>query len=276
MTASNVMNSRRFIRSPRRQERVAATALGSSAFQAGGALLKCNGMKKVAILQSNYIPWKGYFDMIAAVDEFILFDDAQYTRLDWRNRNKIKTPYGLKWLSVPIVRNFGQSIREARIDGTQWIEAHWNIFSDNYRKAPFYRENRDLFEPIYQRGHTHLSLLNRDLIEAVCTYLGIATKISDTADYRLIDGRTARLVDICMQAGATEYVSGPAAKYYIDESLFAESGIALTWFSYGGYPQYPQLHGDFQHGVTILDLLFNTGPEAPAFMRCVRKENTSA
>ena len=229
-------------------------------------------MKKVAILQSNYIPWKGYFDMIAAVDEFILYDDMQYTRRDWRNRNQIKTPQGVQWITVPVrvKGKYEQTIRETGLDGTAWGEAHWKTIAQNYRRAPHFEEVAAIFEPLYlQQQHTHLSALNRKFIEAVCAYLGITTRISNSWDYRLIEGKTARLADLCAQAGGTEYVSGPSAKDYIEERAFAERGIKLTWFDYGGYPAYPQLWGEFTHGVTILDLLFNCGKDAPRFMKYV-------
>lgn len=230
-------------------------------------------MKKVAILQSNYIPWKGYFDMIAAVDEFILYDDMQYTRRDWRNRNQIKTPQGVQWITVPVKvkGKYDQTIRETEIDGIDWAGSHWKSIAQNYRKAPHFEEIAAIFEPLYhQRQYTHLSVLNRELIEAVCAYLGITTKISNSWDYPLIEGKTERLADLCAQAGGTEYISGPAAKDYIEENFFTERGIKLSWFGYNGYSEYPQLWGDFTHGVTILDLLFNCGKDAPHYMKHVR------
>jgi WbqC-like protein family len=230
-------------------------------------------MKKVAILQSNYIPWKGYFDMIAAVDEFILYDDMQYTRRDWRNRNQIKTPQGVQWLTVPVKvkGKYHQTIRETEIDGTEWAEMHWKALFQNYRRAPHFEEIAAIFEPLYlQRQYTHLSVLNRTLIEAVCAYLGITTIISNSWDYNLIEGKTERLADLCVQAGGAEYISGPSAQGYIDESVFAERNIKLGWFNYDGYPEYPQLWGEFVHGVTILDLLFNCGRELSCYMRYVQ------
>ena len=229
-------------------------------------------MKKVAIIQSNYIPWKGYFDMIASVDEFILFDDMQYTRRDWRNRNQIKTPQGVQWLTVPVKvkGKYHQSIRETEIDGMDWAQAHWKALTQNYRRAPHFAEVSAWLEPYYLgSGYTHLSLLNRALIEAVCGYLGITTRISNSWEYELQPGKTERLVSLCEQAGGTEYISGPAARDYIQPELFAERGIALGWFDYSGYPEYPQLWGEFTHGVTILDLLFNCGKDAPRFMKHV-------
>lgn len=229
-------------------------------------------MKKVAIVQSNYIPWKGYFDMIAAVDEFILYDDMQYTRRDWRNRNRIKTPQGLQWLTVPVQvkGKYHQKIRETEIDGAAWAEAHWKSLLQNYRRAPCFAEIAAWLEPIYcQRSFTQLSQLNRCLIEAVCAYLGIKTKISNSWDYKLIEGKSERLADLCLQAGGGQYISGPAAKGYADEKIFVDNKIELVWFDYAGYPEYSQLWGDFAHGVSILDLLFNCGPDAPRYMRYV-------
>ena len=231
-------------------------------------------MKRVAILQSNYIPWKGYFDLIAAVDEFILYDDMQFTRRDWRNRNQIKTPQGLTWLTVPVKvkGKYHQTIRETEIDGREWASSHWKSLVLNYRKAPFFDEVASLLEPIYlSRNCDFLSPLNRELLEGICRYLGITTPITNSWDYRLIEGKSERLADLCAQAGGTEYVSGPAAKDYVDESVFRDRGLGLTWFDYQGYPEYPQLWGEFVHTVSIVDLLFNCGKESPTFMRFVRK-----
>lgn len=230
-------------------------------------------MKKVAIVQSNYIPWKGYFDLIAAVDEFILYDDMQFTRRDWRNRNQIKTPQGVQWLTVPVkVRGrFHQKIRETEIDGDEWAKTHWKAIAQNYARARYFHQIAPLFESLYlSEPWKLLSDLNRRFLVVVCSFLGIRTVISNSWDYQLSDGKTARLVDLCAQAGATEYISGPAAKGYLEEELFANAGIQMRWFDYEGYPTYPQLWGEFIHGVSIVDLLFNCGPEAVHYMRHVR------
>jgi len=229
-------------------------------------------MKKIAIIQSNYIPWKGYFDMIAFVDEFILYDDMQYTRRDWRNRNQIKAPDGLHWLTVPVrvKGKYHQMIRDTEIDGGTWMKKHWQSLCQNYRRASHFDEIAAFVEPLYmQQEYTHLSMLNQTFIKAICTYLGIKTTISASSDYELIDGKSERLADLCVQAGGDEYISGLAAKDYVQEDIFHERGLKLTWFDYSGYPQYPQLWGDFTHCVTILDLLFNCGREAGQYMRYV-------
>lgn len=231
-------------------------------------------LKKIAILQSNYIPWKGYFDMIAAVDEFILYDDMQYTRRDWRNRNLIKTQQGVQWLTVPVQvkGKYYQKIKDTLIDGSGWAQTHWKTIMQNYRHAPHFDEIAAWIEPLYlTEDYTHLSTFNRRVIEAICKYLGIKTKISNSWDYTLLEGKTERLVDLCMQTGGTEYISGPAAKDYVEETVFVNHGIKVTWFEYSGYLQYPQLWGEFNHGVTILDLLFNCGKDSPRYMRFVHQ-----
>lgn len=226
-------------------------------------------MKKVAILQSNYIPWKGYFDMIAAVDEFILYDDVQFTKNDWRNRNKIKTPLGVQWLTVPVGNDIKRRIRDVTLDA-KWQIKHWKSLESNYGRAPHFDEIAAWVEPLYAtQSYAYLSQLNRQFIEAVCNYLGIKTAITNSWDYALRDGKTERVADLCAQAGGTEYVSGPSAMDYIEASIFSEMGIKLTWFDYSGYPKYPQLWGEFTHEVTVLDLLFNCGKDAPRYMRNV-------
>jgi len=227
-------------------------------------------MKRVAILQSNYIPWKGYFDLIASVDEFVIFDDMQYTRRDWRNRNQIKTPGGVQWLSVPVMTkgNYHVPIREIMLDASDWAPKHWRTLTQNYRRAPHFDAIAEWLEPLYtDLSETHLSPMNRRFLEAVCGYLKIQTPLTNSWDYASADDKSKRLASICAQAGGTEYVSGPAARDYLDEQVFADAGISVSWFDYAGYPEYPQLWGEFTHNVTILDLLFNAGPEAATYMR---------
>lgn len=227
-------------------------------------------MKKVAIVQSNYIPWKGYFDLVNSVDEFILYDDVQFTRRDWRNRNLIKTPRGLEWMTVPVnvKGRYLQKICETRISKPDWGERHWSSLIQNYSKAPFFELYRPIFEPLFRRREPLLSAVNFGFIKAICGILGVATRISWSMDYRpLKEGKTERLVDLCRRAEGTHYVSGPAARDYIEPALFDASGIGLSFFDYAGYSEYPQRFGKFEHGVTVLDLLFNAGPDAPRFMK---------
>lgn len=226
-------------------------------------------MKRVAIVQSNYIPWKGYFDMIASVDEFILFDDMQFTRRDWRNRNLIKTPQGTQWLTVPVEvkGKFTQAIRDTRIVDGDWAAHHWKSLCLNYRRSVHFDTAFAFLEPLYSSQHETLTALNRFFLQSICDFLGIEARITNSWDYVPADGKSERLASLCAQAGADVYVSGPAARGYLNEDVFADKGISVEWFDYSGYPQYRQLWGEFTHGVTILDLIFNTGLEATRYMK---------
>ncbi len=231
-------------------------------------------MKKVAILQSNYIPWKGYFDMINMVDEFILFDDMQYTRRDWRNRNKIKTAKGPTWISIPVEvkGKYFQKICETQISDTKWGIDHWEKIRHNYARAPYFKDYKDRFEYLFLENKEELlSQINYQFITTINEILGIDTKISWSMDYGVIEGKTERLVGLCEKAGASEYLSGPAAKDYIVKELFDEKNIKLSWMEYSGYPEYHQLFPPFEHGVTILDLIFNTGKDAISYMKSFGK-----
>lgn len=227
-------------------------------------------MKKVAILQSNYIPWKGYFDLINSVDEFIIYDVMQYTKRDWRNKNYIKSSQGLLRLSIPILTSgkYYQSIYETKTVDRHWARSHWNSLLMNYSKAPFFEEVKNLLEPIYLGNiPDNLSIINYKLISVVCDYLEIKTKLSSSRDYDIVEGRTERLVSLCEQADASVYLSGAAAKDYMEEDLFSEKQISVEWMSYKGYEEYPQLWGDFVHEVSILDLLFNCGKQSKQFIK---------
>lgn len=226
--------------------------------------------RRVAILQSNYIPWKGYFDLIGAVDTFVLYDDVQYTKNDWRNRNRIKTPQGPAWLTVPVGQDIHRRIRDVVLPDPRWQARHWKTLAANYRRAPCFDEVAETFAPHWLGSrHTSLSELNRTLISAVARYLDIPTRIEDSSDHPrdALGGPTARLVAICREMGAATYVSGPAARNYLDVSAFTAAGINVEWFAYPSYVQYPQLWGAFEHHVTILDLLFNCGSRAPRYMK---------
>jgi hypothetical protein len=228
--------------------------------------------KRVAIVQSNYIPWKGYFDLIAAVDELILFDDMQYTRRDWRNRNLIKTPRGLKWLTIPVEvkGKFHQKICDVRVSDGNWGRRHWDVLRQNYHKTPFFGALQEPLAGLYLGGAmpASLSQINHRFITFVCDLLGIKTTIKWSMDYwPVADGKTERLVALCQQAGATGYLSGPSALEYIDAKQFEDAGVGLEFADYSGYPEYPQSYGSFEHGVSVLDLLFNTGPEAKKHMK---------
>jgi hypothetical protein len=224
---------------------------------------------RAAILQSAYIPWKGYFDLIASVDVFVLYDDVQYTKNDWRNRNRIKTPNGLEWLTVPVGQDIGRRIRDVLLNDPRWQAKHWKTLVANHARAAAFDAVAPLLAPLWlDTRHETLSGLNRALLEAVCGLLGIKTRLvwSWELDTEPSDDRSARLAALCRSLGADTYVSGPAARAYLDTGLLERDGIRTEWFEYGPYPAYPQLWGPFAHEVSILDLLFNCGEDAPRFL----------
>jgi hypothetical protein len=226
---------------------------------------------RVAIVQSNYLPWKGYFDLIAAADHFVLYDEVQYTRRDWRNRNRIKTAAGVRWLTVPVQTKgaYTQRIDETRIADPRWARSHCSAIEQAYRDAPAFAETTALLAPLYDGfGDGLLSDVNEALLRRVCRQLGITTPISRSTDHPGAGGPSERLLTICTALGATEYVSGPAARAYLDVDLFARAGVGVRWFDYTGYREYPQLHGPFVHEVSIIDLLFNTGSRSHEWLLC--------
>ncbi len=229
--------------------------------------------QSIAISQSNYIPWKGYFDLIASVDEFVLYDEMQYTRRDWRNRNLIKTAQGTIWLTIPVNAKgkYFQKISETQVTGRDWAEKHWKSITHNYGKAPHFGTYSDIFKAAYEKAATMemLSDINRHFLEVAMSLLGIATPLRTSSEFELVEGRTEKLLRICTQRGARKYLSGPAAREYMDESLFERAGVVVEYMNYDGYIEYPQLHPPFDHAVSVLDLLFMTGSEAPRYMKHV-------
>ena len=228
--------------------------------------------KRVAISQSNYIPWKGYFDNIAFVDEFVLYDDMQYTKRDWRNRNKIKTANGLKWLTVPVEvkGKFHQKIKDTKVSDPKWNLNHLDVLKNSYSKAQFFKEVFPFIQNLYYEAENILTIseINAFFIKSICSFLNIETKITFSSDYKIINGgATEKLVAICKQTKATDYYTGPAAKNYMDDSAFVKEGINVNYYDYSGYLEYNQLHGDFEHGVTILDLIFNKGKDSYKYLK---------
>ncbi|MEN5387974.1 WbqC family protein [Aliarcobacter skirrowii] len=225
-------------------------------------------MKKIAILQSNYIPWKGYFDLINMVDEFIFYDEVQYTKNDWRNRNKIKTPQGIQWLTIPVRQeNLEQKIKDTKISDKKWNIKHWRTISQNYSKAKYFKDYKDIFEELYLTcDEEYLSQINYKFITTINEILEIKTKLRWSSEFELLDGQTEKLLGICKDCNADIYLSGPSAKNYLTEDLFTKENIELEWMDYSGYKEYEQLNPPFEHGVTILDLIFNEGENTKKFM----------
>ena len=225
-------------------------------------------MKRIAILQSNYIPWKGYFDLINMVDEFILFDDVQYTKNDWRNRNKIKTRSGVSWLTIPVEKNnLTQLIKDTKVSSPIWQKKHWKTISQNYSKSKYFNDYKDLFEDLYLNTHeNYLSEINYKFIKAICNMLDIETKIRFSNEFTLEKGKTKRLLEICKQCNANTYLSGASAKSYFDLNLAAKENIKIEWMDYSYSKEYKQLFAPFEHEVSIIDLIFNMGKDAKKYM----------
>jgi len=228
-------------------------------------------MKRIAILQSNYIPWKGYFDIINSVDEFVIYDDAQYTKRDWRNRNLIKTKVGLKWLTIPVIvkNKYKQTIKETMVAERLWTNKHLKAIKTNYSKAKLFSEINDWLSEIYYEceNEKFLSDINLIFISEIASYLGIKTKITSSNNYLLEGNRSEKILKVCKQAGAKEYLTGPSAKGYLDSDLLEGNGIKVTWMDYTGYREYDQLFPPFFHNVSIIDLLLNKGSDAPRYLK---------
>lgn len=228
--------------------------------------------KKVAIVQSSYIPWKGYFDLVHTVDEFILYDDMQYTKRDWRNRNLIKTKDGRKWLTIPVQTRgkYVQKIKDTRVSNHSWAEKHYHSLVHNYSKAEYFKDYQGMMKELYEMASEkeYLSQINFLFLKTICDILNINTKISWSSDYApLTSGKTERLIDVCKKANAHHYISGPSAKSYLAEHLFHAEGIDVSYIDYSNYPEYRQCFRGFEHHVTVLDVIFNTGPYATKYMR---------
>lgn len=224
--------------------------------------------KRVAVLQSSYIPWKGYFDIIHDVDTFIFYDDVQFTYQDWRSRNRVIANGKPVWLTVPTGGDIKRLINEVFLPNPTWQKKHWSTIRHAYTKSPGFREYAGAFEEIYLgRQWTSLSEMNQHATKTIAKdILGIGTEFRDSLEFEADGSKLDRLIDLLVKAGATHYLSGPAARSYIDPQRFEDAGIQLEYKDYAGYPEYKQLSDDFEHGVSIVDMLFNTGTDAPYYI----------
>jgi len=223
---------------------------------------------RVGLIQSNFIPWRGYFNFIDDVDIFIYYDDIQFSKGSWRNRNSIKTEKGLAWVTVPILhKSLDQLICDTYIDYSEnWIQKITGQLYNSYRHAPYYKVYADDFFTILNNKYKTISELNININNWIMEILGIKTKIRMSCEFNSVGIKTDRILDILHKVGADTYLSGPAAKNYLEEDKFAKCGIVLEYKTYD-YPPYPQLWGDFVGEVTVLDLLFNAGPEARKYLK---------
>jgi hypothetical protein len=223
------------------------------------------------ILQPSYIPWRGYFDQIRRADTFVFYDDVQYDKHGWRNRNQIKTDRGRQWLTIPVHSagaTSGLLIRDVRIDWSKpWTQNHLKALTIAYSKAPFFRDYEPILESIYSRRDEFLADFTIDTITQLARELGIGhTRFLRSSELGGVVGRkTERLIQILQQVGANHYLSGPSARDYIEAAAFVDAGITLEYVRYD-YPEYPQLFPPFDPNVSVLDLLFMTGAKAGQYI----------
>ena len=226
--------------------------------------------KKVAIVQSAYIPWKGLFDMINMVDTFVSFDSVQFTKRSWINRNRIKSPFGDRWLTVPVYGSTTRLINEIEIKGNDWGKSHFDSLKQSYGRSLYWDDVESTIMPVYKKNLKYISEVNKVLIKSISNYLDIKTNFLNSSDINQKGIKSERLISIIDEIGASSYLSGPAAKSYIGNE-FEEAGIELEWMDYSGYPEYEQPHGKFRHDVTVLDLIANKGKESSEYIWGWRK-----
>ncbi len=225
--------------------------------------------KSAIITQSNYIPWKGYFDSIRKVDVFVVYDDMQFTKRDWRNRNLIKTPQGLKWLTIPVEvkGKYFQKIKDTKIAEKDWNYKHWEIIKQNYKNAKCYKENSDWLERLYRNcNYEFLTDVNLHFIREINKYLEINTEIRFSSEFHLAEEKNERLLNICKELNISDYYTGTAAKEYLNENIFIMNKVEVHYWDYSIYPVYEQINGDFEHGVSVIDLIMNEGAKSKYFL----------
>lgn len=228
-------------------------------------------MKKIAILQPNYIPWKGVFDLINRVDVFVFYDDVQYTVKDWRNRNIIKTPHGDKWISVPVIHKGrrNQLICEAEINNAEnWQKDHYKTIKFSYSKAKYFDNYHYILKEIYfENKWDKIADLNIYATKLIAKALGAEIEWIRSSDLKFDGGKDGeKVIKICKHLNCNYFINGPASKPYMNEKLFNEAEIALDYMEYN-YNEYEQLYPPFNHYVSILDLLFNCGQESIKYIK---------
>ena len=225
------------------------------------------GTMTCVILQPSYIPWRGYFHQIRRADTFVFYDDVNYDKHGWRNRNRVKTPNGVQWLTIPVTATPGRQLHESpinqvRISDRNWGSRHWKTLVMAYSKAPYFKHYASLLEPCFHPVSEMLVDTTVPLTQLIARELGICqTRFLRSSDMVAQGHKTERLIAILKAVGADHYISGPSARQYLDARRFCESGITLEYMTYD-YPEYGQLYPPFDPAVSILDLLFMIGPDA--------------
>jgi hypothetical protein len=226
---------------------------------------------RVVIVQPSYIPWRGHFDLMRRADLFVFYDDVQYDKHGWRNRNRVKGPQGTQWLTIP-AQTRGVVIQNTPICavptvGRDWAQKHLATLTHFYAAAPHFDEHRSWLQSLYADPPELLADFTIRTSMAIAERLGIThTRFLRSSTLGVEGRKSERLLAVLAKVGATHYLSGPSAKSYLDEAQFEAAGIAVEWMDYAGYPEYPQLHGPFDPQVSVLDLMFMTGADAPRYI----------
>lgn len=224
-------------------------------------------MTTAVVLQSNYIPWRGYFDLINDCDLFIFYDCVQFTTGDWRNRNIVKTSQGPQWLTVPVGSKSGRTIAEVAVPNSDWQRKHLKTIEQAYIRSACFSSHMPFVREIYLRDWKNLSEMNQWIISKISRdILGCKTPFANSTEFSPQGSSNERLISVLKGAGVTRYISGPAAKSYLDEEMFAAAGISVVWKDYSGYPEYVQPHGPFDGKVSIIDLILNAGDRSNEFI----------
>jgi len=220
---------------------------------------------KLVILQPGYLPWLGFFDQLAQSDIFVFYDDVQYDKHGWRNRNRIKTSRGVQWLTVPVLTKNKklQLIKDVKIDNstTYWRYNHLQSIRQNYSRTPYFELLFPDLDKIYLQQWEYIIDLDIQLIDLILKMLGLNRRIEFSSHLLIKGTKTEKLINFCRYFKVDEYLTGNAAKDYLIEDRFPEEGIKLTYHNYN-HPKYEQLYGDFIPYLSIVDLLFNEGPNS--------------
>ena len=231
----------------------------------------------VVVLQPSYIAWRGYFDQVRRADLFVFYDDIQYDKHGWRNRNQIKTHQGKQWITIPVHTKGvtqGIPIKDVRIDWSKpWTKSHQKSISLAYAKAPYFHEYLPLLQSIYQRRDEFLADFTIATSIMLARELGLtSTRFMRSSELSNLSGqKTDRVINVLKQVGTTHYICGPLASSYMEPHKFEEAGITFEYMKYD-YPEYPQLYPPYDPFVSILDTLFMTGPRAGEYFQQVKVE----
>ena len=224
--------------------------------------------RTLVVLQPGYLPWLGFFDQMRRADIFVFYDDVQYDKNGWRNRNRIKSPAGPHWLTVPVrVGSLSQRISETEVDNRQpWARKHLGTVRQFYSKAPHLKRYLpELEELLAGRRWELLAELDEAVVKLMCRWLGLERPTLRSSELGVEGQRSERLLKLCLRLGARRYLSGSAAQSYLDVEMFARHGVEVVWQDYS-HPVYPQQHGDFVPFLSALDLLLNCGDDSASII----------